>query len=106
MQLAKNFISIAGAEVASKLVTFAAFAYLARVVGPDGFGHLEFAGASLFFAALLVEQGFGLHGAREIAKAPQQTDKLVKEIVEARSLFAVGPYLILIVLALSLVSSA
>jgi PST family polysaccharide transporter len=102
MKLVKNFISIAGAEVASKLITFAAFAYLARVVGPDGFGHLEFAGTSLFFAALLVEQGFGIYGAREIAKAPHHTARLVLEIVQARSLFAVGAYIILIVLALSL----
>src|SRR5215470_6824792 len=45
MKLVKNFLSLAGAEVISKLVTFAAFAYLARVAGPDGFGYLESATA-------------------------------------------------------------
>jgi O-antigen/teichoic acid export membrane protein len=102
MKLVKNFISLAGAEVASKLVTFAAFASLARVAGPDGFGHLEFAGTALFCAALLVEQGFGPYGAREIAKAPQHTARLVTEIVLARVFLAVIAYFILITLALSL----
>jgi PST family polysaccharide transporter len=102
MKLVKNFISLAGAEVASKLVTFAAFAYLARVAGPDGYGYLEFAGTALFCAALLVEQGFGPYGAREIAKAPQHTAMLVMEIVLARVFLAVIAYFILITLALSL----
>jgi PST family polysaccharide transporter len=102
MKLVKNFISLAGAEAASKLVTFAAFAYLARVAGPDGFGYLEFAGTALFCAALIVEQGFGPFGAREIAKAPQHTAMLVTEIVLARIFLAAIAYLILITLALSL----
>src|SRR5215468_3233996 len=100
MNLVKNFLSLAGAEVISKLVTFAAFAYLARVAGPDGFGYLEFAGATLFCAWLLVEQGFGSYGAREIAKAPQRTPELVVEIALARLLFAVIAYAAMITFAL------
>jgi len=96
----KNFLSLAGAEVISKLVTFAAFAYLARVAGPDGFGYLEFAGTALFCAGLLVEQGFGPYGAREIAKAPQRTPELVAEIVIARLLLAVIAYAAIIAFAL------
>src|SRR5262245_11156439 len=100
MNLVKNFLSLSGAEVISKIVTFAAFAYLARVAGPDGVGYLEFAGATVFCAWLLVEQGFGSYGAREIAKAPQRTPELVMEIVLARMLFAVIAYAAIIVFAL------
>src|SRR5215813_5248267 len=100
MNLVKNFLSLAGAEVISKLVTFAAIAYLARVAGPGGFGYLEFAGATLFCAWLLVEQGFGSYGAREIAKAPQRTPELVVEIALARLLFAVIAYAAMIAFAL------
>jgi PST family polysaccharide transporter len=101
MKLAQNFLSLAGAEVISKIVTFAAFAYLARVAGPDGFGYLEFAGATLFCAWILVEQGLGSYGAREIAKAPQRTAELVVEIAFARLLFAVIAYAAIIAFALS-----
>ncbi|MGE0126731.1 MAG: oligosaccharide flippase family protein [Blastocatellales bacterium] len=100
MNLVKNFLSLAGAEAISKLVTFAAFAYLARVAGPEGFGYLEFAGAALFCAGLIVEQGFGPYGAREIAKAPRRTPELVAEIVLARFLLAVMAYATIIAFAL------
>jgi PST family polysaccharide transporter len=97
-----NFLSLAGGEVVSKLVTFAAFAYLARVAGPDGFGYLEFAGTALFCAGLLVEQGFGPYGAREIARAPHRTSELVAEIVLARAILAVVVYIGVIAFALAL----
>ncbi len=100
MNLARNFLSLSGAEVISKIVTFTAFAYLARVAGPEGFGYIEFAGAALFCAWLLVEQGFGSYGAREIAKSPQRTPELVVEIALARLMFAAIAYAAMIAFAL------
>jgi O-antigen/teichoic acid export membrane protein len=98
----RNFLSLAAAETASKLLTFAAFAYLARVAGPDGFGYVEFAGAALLCASLVVDQGFGPYGAREIAKAPQRTASLAAEIVAARLVLAVAAYAALVAFALLL----
>jgi len=100
MKIAQNFLSLAGAEVISKVVTFAAFSYLARVAGPDGFGYLEFAGATLFCGWLLVEQGFGSYGAREIAKDPRRTPELVVEIALTRTFFALIAYAAIIAFAL------
>jgi PST family polysaccharide transporter len=92
VKLVKNFLSLAGAEIVSKLVTFAAFAYLARVMGPEGFGYVEFAGTVLLCAALIVEQGFSPYGAREIAKEPRSTPALVAQIVLARFVLAISAY--------------
>jgi O-antigen/teichoic acid export membrane protein len=92
--------------VVSKLVTFAAFAYLARIAGPDGFGFVEFAGAVLLCAGLIVDQGFGPYGAREIARAPGRTATLVSEIVSARCALAVCVYATVIVLTLLFSRSA
>lgn len=92
MKLVKNFLSLAAAEVISKLVTFAAFAYVARVAGPDGFGYVEFAAAVLICAGLVIDQGLGPYGAREIAKDPRRTPELVSEIVLARFVLAIGAY--------------
>ena len=102
MNLSKNFLSLAGAEVVSKVVTFGAFAYLARVMGPDGFGYIEFAAAVLLCAGLFVEQGFGSYGAREIAKSPKYTPVLVAEIVTVRFLLAIIAYIAVVALALLL----
>lgn len=97
----KNFLSLAGAEIAAKVMTFAAFAYLARVAGPEGFGYIEFAAAAAMCAGLIVEQGFNPFGAREIAKAPERTDALVSEIVLVRALLAVTMYGALVIFALA-----
>jgi len=95
-------MSLAGAEVVSKLVTFGAFAYLARILGPDYFGYVEFAGAVLMCASLIVDQGFSPFGAREIAKDPQQTRRLTAEIVTVRFALAATGYLAIVFLALLL----
>ncbi len=102
--LIRNFISLAGAEVFTKLITFAAFAYLARICGPAGFGHIEWAAAVLMCASLIVDQGFSSYGAREIAKAPEKTPSLVAEIVTARFLLAAIGYTAIVAFALLLVS--
>lgn len=86
--LFKNFLSLVGAEAYSKLITFAAFAYLARICGPAGFGYVEWSAAILMCASLIVDQGFSSFGAREIAKNPDETGQLVAEIVSARFLLA------------------
>jgi O-antigen/teichoic acid export membrane protein len=86
--LAKNYFYLSIAEMASKVITFAAIAYLARAVGPTAYGYFEFAAAALFCAGLIVDQGLGPYGAREIARAPARANALVQQIVTLRFLLA------------------
>jgi O-antigen/teichoic acid export membrane protein len=102
VRLGRNFAWLAVAEAGSKVLTFAAIAYLARVVGPDRFGYVEFAISVLLIAGLVVDQGFGPYGAREIARTPARTRPLVTEIVAARILLAGLAYLAVTTLALLL----
>ncbi len=92
MKLIKNYFYLSGAETVSKVLTFAAIAYLARVAGPSGFGYVEFASAVLLCAGLIVDQGFGPYGAREIARAPGRTAEVVAEIVGARVILALATF--------------
>lgn len=98
--LFSNFLSLAGAEAFTKVVTFAAFAYLARLCGPAGFGYVEWAASVLMCASLIVDQGFSLYGAREIAKSPEQTPRLVSEVVTARISLALVAYIAIAVFSL------
>jgi O-antigen/teichoic acid export membrane protein len=100
LNLLKNYIALATAEAFSKLVTFAAFMYLARVLGPGTFGYIEFAAAALMCASLIVDQGFSAFGAREIAKTPLETGRLATEIVTVRFLLAAAGYLAIVLFAL------
>ncbi|QQS41687.1 MAG: oligosaccharide flippase family protein [Acidobacteriota bacterium] len=90
--LFRNFFSLAGAEAFSKVITFLAFAYLARLFGASGFGYIEWAAAALMCASLIVDQGFSAYGTREIAKSPERTGQLVAEIVTARFILAITSY--------------
>lgn len=94
-RLVRNFVLLAAGEFASKLFGFAAFAYLARVLGPGEFGQLEFALAVIFFFTLLVDCGLGPYGARELAKDQSSVKPLTVHIVILRWLLAAVAFIIL-----------
>jgi len=91
-RLVAGFLSLSGAELVSKLVMLGTFAYIARVVGPTGFGYLEFAFSVALFGGFLVDQGFGVYGAREIARMPSATERLVTEVTSLRLILAFVVY--------------
>ena len=104
--LLKSFFTLAVAEVLSKLIVFAAFAYMARLLGPSNFGVIEWSVAVLMCAGMIVEQGLSSFGAREIAKEPGATARLIRQIVFLRFGLAALSYLLVAVLALSYVHDA
>src|SRR5204863_10041174 len=91
-ELIRNFAYLSGAEIASKVLSFVAVAYVARLAGPVSYGYVEYCAAVLLTAGLVVDQGFGPYGAREIAKTPDATPTLVSEVVTARVLLALATY--------------
>jgi O-antigen/teichoic acid export membrane protein len=80
-RLVLNFVFLSGGEALSKVFAFFAFAYLARILGPDIYGDIEFALAATLFFNLVVEGGLGLLGAREIAKDDRTIPELTFHIV-------------------------
>jgi O-antigen/teichoic acid export membrane protein len=90
---------LSGGEALSKIFAFLAFAYLARLLGPDTFGDIEFALAVTLFFNLIVEGGLGILGAREIAKDEKSVLSLTFHVVIIRCFLAVGAFLLLLVFA-------
>jgi O-antigen/teichoic acid export membrane protein len=88
VRLALNFAVLTGAELVSKMAAAVAFAYLARVLGPEVFGQLEFVLAFVFFFTLLVDTGLSAYGARETAKQPAALPRLVVHVTLLRALLA------------------
>jgi O-antigen/teichoic acid export membrane protein len=101
-RLVRNYLLLTGGELASKIVTFAAMAYLARVASPVGYGQIEFAAAIILCAGLIVDQGFNIYGAREIAKNPEHSNALASEIGFVRFLLAFVAYFGVAIFAFSL----
>lgn len=105
LKLVGNYLYLALAEIASKAATLSAFAYMARVIGREGMGAIEFASAAMLCAALAVDMGFGSYGAREIAKHPERTAELTSQVLFVRLLLGLGAFSALLGLA-GLASSA
>lgn len=97
ISLIKNLASLFWAEAFCKFITFAAFAYLAHLIGPAAFGYIEWAGTVVMCASLIVDQGFSAYGAREIAKSPLKAPRLVAEVITARFLLAGFAYAAIVI---------
>jgi O-antigen/teichoic acid export membrane protein len=87
-RLAVNFVFLSLGEFAAKLLTFASFSHLAKVLGPWHYGLLEFTLAVMVFFTLPVDLGLGAYGAREIARNPRDAERLLHEITSLRLLLA------------------
>ena len=99
-KLLANLSFLVLGETISKILTFAAFIFLARTFGPLEFGHLEFVLAVMIFATLLVDFGANPLGSREVAKMPSKIGEIVASIVGMRIILALVAYCLLFIFML------
>lgn len=64
----KNAVSLYGVQIGRKLIPLASIPYLARVLGPEGWGQVVFVIAMAELIAILIEFGFCLSATRSIAR--------------------------------------
>jgi PST family polysaccharide transporter len=87
--------ALAGGQLASKLLGFAAFAYLARVLAPHAYGAVEYAAGLALIAANFVDAGLSPIGVRRIARDRGAATLVSAEILGARCLLAAAAALAL-----------
>jgi O-antigen/teichoic acid export membrane protein len=85
----KDLTILLGGEFFGKVVTFAAFAYLARTLSPMDFGAVEFAVSLSLFFAIVIDCGLGPIGVRELARDRKDAGKLASGIPGVRLLIAI-----------------
>ena len=92
--LISNVLSLGGGEILARLVAFFGTAYLARVLGPEGFGLVGFATAVCGFLAL---SNWALNdiGAREVAKTPHEAGVVGASVIAVKLTLAITGWLIL-----------
>ena len=101
-RLAINFLYLSGGELAAKLLTFASFSYLARILGPSGYGIVEFTLAVMVFFSLPIDWGLSWYGAREIAREPGRATRLLHDVTGLRvyltllSMLGLGIFILLL----------
>ena len=103
-QLRRNLALLYAAEMAGKILGLVVFGYLARVLLAARYGDLEFALGILFLLNLVIDAGLGHYGAREAAKRPEDTDRLVAQVAMVRGGLVVVALVLLGGIAVSLSS--
>jgi O-antigen/teichoic acid export membrane protein len=101
-RLAINFLFLSGGESIAKLLAFATFTYLARMLGPVKYGSVEFTLAAMVFFTVPADLGLASYGAREVARHPDRASRLLHEITGLRaaltlfSMLALGLFILII----------
>ncbi|MFT7619826.1 MAG: O-antigen/teichoic acid export membrane protein [Planctomycetota bacterium] len=90
-----NLLLLGFGEVATRGFSFLAFSYLGHVLAPEDLGIYGSALAVMMFGALTLDQGFGIHGSRGIARHPASTEVLVRQIVSVQLWLAVAIYAVI-----------
>lgn len=83
-----NILSLGSGEIIARAVAFIGTAYLARTLGPEGFGIIGFVTALFGYLALTVTAGFNDVGSREIARRPHEAPSIAASVIIVRLLLA------------------
>ncbi len=67
-----NILSLGTSEIVARGIAFFGIAFIARKLGPEGFGIIGFATAFYSYLGLAVTAGFNDVGAREVASRPNE----------------------------------
>lgn len=98
-KILKNFLSLSSGEAIGKLLAFVRVIFLARILGTELFGTLEFASAILLYFVLFADLGLGLLGTREIARDISKVKIYVSNIITIKLLFSFFAYFLIAVIA-------
>jgi O-antigen/teichoic acid export membrane protein len=93
-------LSLYGAEILNNVLRFVSVAYLARVLGAEGFGKIGFATAVLAYFTLLINLGLDTFGTREVARDQTQVKPYVSNILGIRILSAILSFILLSIFVL------
>lgn len=87
-RLVRNFFSLSLVQFANNFLPLLTVPIIARIIGPDKFGAINFAAAIVTYFSLLINYGFDLTATRAIARAPQDSEarnKIFSEILFSKA---------------------
>ena len=101
----RDYIVLAGGQVIAKLLGFAAFAWLARILDPVDYGAVEYVVGLAVFFAMLVDGGLNVIGTRRVGRDPGELALLAFQIPAARMLLALAAVPLMILIATQLMKA-
>ncbi len=100
--IAKNFLSLTLANIASKLIGMGSAVYLGRILGPVGFGEINMAGAITGYFAMLSHFGLNVTGAREISQDRKSLFTCINNVLSLKLCMGAAAFLLLSAFAFSM----
>lgn len=88
----KNLVSLTAGSIVMRLLGFIVTAYLARILGVYGFGELGFASTIVLYFSVIIDQGFGTFGTREIARDREHIQRYVNSLFTMQFLLSLIAY--------------
>jgi PST family polysaccharide transporter len=91
-RLLQNVAALYGVQAGRKIIPLITIPYLARVLGPVGWGKVAFVTAVSEFVVILIEFGFNLSATREIARhrgSPAKCGEIMAGVLGAQILLAI-----------------
>jgi len=95
--IAKNTVSLASAEIVSKVLFFVLAIFLARYLGDIGFGKYSFALAFTYLFVMLTDFGLGILTTREVAKDRALAGKYLGNISLIKLILSGVTFLLIVV---------
>lgn len=89
----ENVIALYGVQAGRKLIPLISIPYLARVLGPSGWGTVAFVQAMSEFLVIAIEFGFNISATREVARNrdnPRECGRVMAGVLGAQALLAMG----------------
>ena len=95
-----NSVALVLLDLLNKAIPLIVFPRVVRALGPAMYGRLGFAAAVAGFFGLLASPGFSTYALREAARNSERVPFLVKHVLGARVVFAIGAYALLAIFTL------
>lgn len=95
MKLYRDYLVLAGGQVAGRLVGFLAFAWLARRLDGDGYAAVEYVVALAAILATLIDAGSSVVAARQASRVPTLRRALARAVPRARIVAGAGVFVLL-----------
>ena len=96
----RNVVALYCLQVGRKLIPLVSIPYLARVLGPSGWGTVAFVQAMAEFLVIIIEFGFNISATREVARNrdnPQECGRIMAGVLGAQAMLAVAGVTIAII---------
>ncbi len=98
-RLFSQFAVLSLAEVVCRLISLAVVVQLARRLGRDGYGRIEFSFNIVFWLIFVIRDGVELVFCREVARRTRVKPQLINAFVSLKFLIAIGLWLLLSIFA-------